>query len=53
MIKKKKRAEYRQLGRTMLLGHLDPVGAKGARREAEKRVLWGHNAAVYAGRDEN
>jgi hypothetical protein len=34
-------------------GRLDPVGAKSGGREAEKRVLWGHMAAVYAGRAEN
>jgi hypothetical protein len=34
-------------------GRLDPVGAKRGGREAEKRVLWGHMAAVYAGRAEN
>jgi hypothetical protein len=37
------RAERRQHGRTT------PPGG----REAEKRVLWGHMAAVYAGRAEN
>jgi hypothetical protein len=34
-------------------GRLDPVVAKRGGREAEKRVLWGHMAAVYAGRAEN
>jgi hypothetical protein len=34
-------------------GRLDPVGAKRGGREAENRVLWGHMAAVYAGRAEN
>jgi hypothetical protein len=34
-------------------GRLDPVGAKRGGREAEKRVLWGHMAAVYTGRAEN
>jgi hypothetical protein len=31
-------------------GRLDPIGAKRGWREAEKRVLWGHMAVVYAGR---
>jgi hypothetical protein len=34
-------------------GRLDPVGAKRGGREAEKRVLWGHMAAIYARRAEN
>jgi hypothetical protein len=34
-------------------GRLDPVGSKRGGREAEKGVLWGHMAAVYAGRAKN